>query len=289
VTTQVWELVVVDNGPDASTAAVIDLHRAAFDRLTVIIEPRRGLGSAQRAGVRQSLGRIVAFTDDDCYVAPDFVDALVAAFGEDPSVGFVGGRILLHDLSDAAVTVESSEIRRYQPARELIRAGQFQGANLAFLRCVLDQIDRPDPRLGPGTPYNCVDIDMVAEASWSGFAGAYDPRPTVYHHHGRKLADLPALRIDYARGRGAHFANRILDPRSRRTYAKAWAGDFWRCIRTGHERRTMLWELRSGLHYVWHAHRGTAPRGLGEAQKSTLAALGVHPVGRRACRNLPAE
>src|SRR3546814_9709199 len=65
---------------------------------------------------------------------------------------------------------------------------------------------------GAGTPFACEDVDALARAAAAGWRGAYDPRPLVYHHHGRKTReDALRLRRVYDTARGAYYAKCIMD------------------------------------------------------------------------------
>jgi len=216
-----WELVVVDNGSTDSTAEYLASLPAHIAGATVrtVREPLPGLAIARNTGVGVSRGDIVAFTDDDCYVAPDYVDAMVRAF-EDATIGFIGGRILLYDKNDLPITInESEEYSKILP-RIFIGTGHVQGANMAFRRSTLERIGGFD-EVFIGA---CEDTDTIARASWAGIAGAYDPRPTVFHHHGRRTKDQQRqIWAFYDRGRGAYYAKHILNRASRPTYLRAWA------------------------------------------------------------------
>src|SRR6516165_12574502 len=98
-----WELVIVDNGSKDETQDVIKNYRESLF-LKTVIEPRAGLGRARNRGWAISQGEIVAFTDDDCYPAHDFLDSVIRCFEKNPRLGFIGGRILLHDPEDYPIT-----------------------------------------------------------------------------------------------------------------------------------------------------------------------------------------
>jgi glycosyltransferase involved in cell wall biosynthesis len=213
-----WEAVVVDNGSSDHTADVIAGFAACDARFRLVQEPQQGLGAARDTAWRQASGAIVSFTDDDCYVAEDFADRIFDAFSERPQAGYLGGRILLHDPSDAPVTIMTHEQAFDIAPRSYVPAGLLQGANLSFRREVLEAIGGFSRDMGAGTPFPCEDVDAVAAASWRGFAGGYDPRPTVSHHHGRKQADIPRLRAGYDAGRAAYFAKFMAECECRRPY-----------------------------------------------------------------------
>jgi GT2 family glycosyltransferase len=229
-----WELVVVDNGSDDTSLEILEEFRRSFDgNVQLVQEVRPGLGRAHNAGLRHASGGLIAFIDDDCHPAPDLLTQIRDCFSEDPRLGFLGGRILLGDPTDRHVTVLASAQRAEFPGGSYLRPGSIQGANMAFRRIALEQVGGFDVRLGPGTPCNCEDIDTLARVCAAGWRGAYDPRPTVFHHHGRKTdAAVKALMRSYHRGRGAYYARRIRDPVTRaaclRQWARRWPGSPWR-------------------------------------------------------------
>lgn len=221
---QRWELVIVDNGSSDGTP---DLLRGLSDdptrSLRVVHEPTPGLGTARNSGWRASSGSIIAFTDDDCYPASDYLARVEQCFAERADLGFVGGRILLHDPSDARVTIQEHSEPVEFPPRRLVPAGWIQGAAFACRRQALEDIGGFDARFGAGTPFACEDIDAVARISAAGWVGSYDPRPVVAHHHGRKPGpEIDRLHHTYSVGRGAYFAKSLRDPVLRRSTLRAW-------------------------------------------------------------------
>lgn len=222
-----YEIIWVDNASMDDTARVLK-DAVACDSVSRLIHCERiGLGAARNEGWKASRGKIVAFTDDDCYPLPDYVDAWIAAFAENPDVGAMGGRILLYNRQHARVTIEEGQVPRMFPKRTFVRAGMLQGANLAFRREALETIGGIDPELGAGTRFPCEDIDAVTAVLWAGFAGRFDPRPVVQHDHGRLEADVPALLDSYDRGRGGFYAKYILRPDTRATVAWRWLRTCW--------------------------------------------------------------
>jgi glycosyltransferase involved in cell wall biosynthesis len=84
-----WELVVVDDGSSDGTAALLDQRgtpRLRFDA-------PRGLNAARNEGARATSGALVAFTDDDVRVPPDWLRALVEGAARHPGAEAFGGPI----------------------------------------------------------------------------------------------------------------------------------------------------------------------------------------------------
>jgi GT2 family glycosyltransferase len=249
--------VVVNNGStDETGEALRGARDAAPHPLSIVEEPRRGLGRARNRGWKASSGELIAFTDDDCYPADDYLDQLVACFGES-SLGFLGGRVLLFDPTDYPITIQERDHRVEIAPRSFVPAGLVHGANFAFRREVLEAIGGFDDAFGAGTPFACEDVDALARAAARGWPGAYDPRPLVYHHHQRKTRDeAMRLRRMYDVARGAYYMKCILDPGMRRSYLAAWATG----LLAGKPRRTVR-ELQGALDYLRARRSGAnAPR-----------------------------
>jgi GT2 family glycosyltransferase len=241
-----WQLVMVDNGSTDDTRSRLSAVTRRLDaRVTIVSEPRQGLGRARNAGVRRARGALLAFTDDDCYPAVDYIDRIVDAFA-DPTRDYIGGRILLYDADDHPITIRVDSIPIPIPPQSVVPTGLVQGANMAFRREVLDRIGGFDAALGPGTPFCNDDVDAVARASAAGFTGSYVPEPVVYHHHGRRdSADVAALWRTYDRGRGAYYAKCILDLPMRQEFARHW----WQTVGVQKFGATVR-ELEGALHYT---------------------------------------
>ncbi len=265
-----WELIVVDNASSDNTREVLD--RFARDTTVPVqrvaaAEP--GLSRARNVGLARARGEILAFTDDDCYPQRDYLRALTQVF-EEGAYGFVGGRVVLHDPTDARICVKDVATPVEIAPRHFVRAGVIHGANMAVTRDVVRAIGDFDPLLGAGTP--CIageDIDYVARAAWAGFSGRYDPRPVVSHHHGRKPgADEERQRRGYDYGRGAYYMKHVLAGRSRRVYLSAW---FYEAREQLHRRglAPVVRELLGGARYALLRVGGTVLHRLGSRRGFT--------------------
>lgn len=219
-----YEVIIVDNNSRDDTPRVLaEFARSAPDHVRVTREPVQGVASARNTGFRLSSGEVIAFSDDDCYPHPTFLTSVLACFDEDESLGFLGGRVLLYDPTDYRITIKESEKREDFPPRSFILPGVIHGANFAFRRTAFVSVGGFDAKLGPGTPYVCEDVDLLARVNDAGWCGAYDPRPLVYHHHRRKTAeDAERLMAVYARGRGAYYMKSVLHLRERAKYLSQW-------------------------------------------------------------------
>ena len=87
-----YEIVAVDNNSSDGTAELL----ASFDdpRVVVVKEPRQGLSYARNAGLAAARADILALTDDDVEVAPDWIDTIITTMTAHQDVDAVGGRVL---------------------------------------------------------------------------------------------------------------------------------------------------------------------------------------------------
>jgi len=192
-------------------------------RVVLVSEPKPGLGGARNAGIAKATGKIIAFTGDDCYVSSDFLIKILETF-RDERIGFMGGRILLHDHADIPITIRQDlEIQVIGP-QSFIQAGELQGANMAVRRSLVAEIGGFDPKFGKGSRFKGgEDMDLQARASQNGATGIYDPGPLVWHNHARKFReDFNALTKDYSHCRGAYYAKFILNAQTRALFLKNW-------------------------------------------------------------------
>jgi GT2 family glycosyltransferase len=203
---------VVDNAPrGAATAQAV----RAFPGVRYMAEDRPGLSHARNAGIEAAKGEIIAFTDDDVELPPDWIARLAAPFA-DPGVGCVTGLVLPADLSGEAACLFEFAIggfghllhrRRFD--RSYLRSDWWRppdvwkigaGANMAMRRAVFAEVGLFDPRLGAGAAGCSEDSEFWFRLLHAGHVCLYDPAAVVFHHHrGDRPALVRQLRA-YARG-----------------------------------------------------------------------------------------
>ncbi|MGH7789503.1 MAG: glycosyltransferase, partial [Candidatus Binatia bacterium] len=162
--------------------------------------------AARNAGLAVARGAVVAFTDADCTVAPDWLRHLVAPLG-DASVGAVGGKILSRRPCNL---IEAFGERIHDHARAMHEFSPPYAItmNWASRRAVLEAIGRFDPTLLRGSDVDC-SYRLVA----AGYRLVYAPAAVIYHRnertpwglvhegyvHARHAAPITALHADLRR------------------------------------------------------------------------------------------
>jgi cellulose synthase/poly-beta-1,6-N-acetylglucosamine synthase-like glycosyltransferase len=208
--------------------------------LRVVRCTRRGASRARNAGIHATTAPVIAFTDDDCVVDHGWTAAIERGF-EDPSTGFVGGRIIPDVPTKLTIAVSVDE----QP-RSFVRgddAGALcHGANLAVRRTALEAIQGFDEALGAGAPFHgAEDEDVVWRMLSLGWSGRYVPDALVTHRQWRTLGDSLRLQFAYGIGTGAFAMKiaRVEGPPGRTLLRnRLWQTGMahsWRNLRAGYE------------------------------------------------------
>ncbi|MFG2054497.1 glycosyltransferase [Micromonospora sp. NPDC048930] len=234
-----FEIIVVDNAPQAGDTARIVAGRAAGDpRFRYTSEPRPGVAHARNRGLAEARGEIVAFADDDLVLDRGWLRGLVDGFTDDDVAG-VTGQILARELDAPAqiwleqyggygkgcqrrrfdrtgvATVEAGGARVdvAPPSLHPYLPGSYgSGANMAFRTDALRRLAGFDPRLRSGE-----DIDVLLRTVLAGHTLAYEPGALAWHTHRRELRALRRTMYQYGVGLGAVLTKCLAtDPTARR-------------------------------------------------------------------------
>ena len=201
------ELVVVDNASTDDTQAVIQAWtKSVALPVRLVREDRKGLAVSRNTGVRASRGAVLAFTDDDCRLAPDYLSVLHRLFARDAGMVVRGGRVDLGDPGDLPFTIKT-DLAPSVYTGEQHPGGFIHGCNMAMSRATFDHVGPFDERFGAGAPCEAgEDTDYLYRAHLAGIAVEYTPSLVVAHFHGRRSrAEIMKLNSVYARGNGALY------------------------------------------------------------------------------------
>lgn len=131
-----YEVILVDN---LSTDRSVAIARR-YPAVSVVQETRRSSYAARNTGVRLARGRILAFTDADCEVCPEWIERIRAALADGRTAALVGGRrfaretLVLRNLADYEL-----EKARYVFAQDDASLYYAYTNNMAIRREVFDR------------------------------------------------------------------------------------------------------------------------------------------------------
>ncbi len=136
-----FEVVVVDDGSTDGTRAIA----SRYDGFRVIAQENRGLSAARNAGILAATGEIVAFTDADCAVDPDWLTFLVRRLLSEDFAGVGGPNLPPPEEEWVAACVARAP---GGPTHVLVtdqEAEHIPGCNMAFWRERLLEVGLFDP------------------------------------------------------------------------------------------------------------------------------------------------
>jgi GT2 family glycosyltransferase len=217
-----YEIIVVDNAPadpGAVPAALESLDPAVPVRYA--LESRPGLSMARNTGWRTAEADIVAFIDDDEVPDRHWLAEVVRGFSARPDVGCVTGMVLPAELrTKPQQWFEQfgghSTGRGFN--REIFESGHPQsplyplppfgtGANMAFRRDVLVDIDGFHVALGAGTPaLASEDTFAFTRALLAQHIVVFQPTAMTWHFHRETVLGLTQQFRAIGTGTVAYYA-----------------------------------------------------------------------------------
>jgi GT2 family glycosyltransferase len=207
-----FEVIVVDDGSETETEKAVALFRQRLD-VTLLRQSHGGPAKARNTGVKQAKGEFLAFTDDDCTPASDWLQTLSRCFTESPDC-LVGGRTI-NGLPDNPYSTTSQVLIDYLYAYHdsvSDRAAFFTSNNLAIR---MDQFRRLGGFDGTFSGAAAEDREFCDRCRREGIRVVYAREAVVYHKHSLTLRTFWRQHFNYGRG-ACHFqsirASRGLKP-----------------------------------------------------------------------------
>jgi glycosyltransferase involved in cell wall biosynthesis len=174
------ELIFVNN---ASTDKTGEILTGYGDTIRVVSENKRGPAAARNKGLMEASHEIVAMTDADCTVDPDWLRILVSSL-LDSSVGLAGGTILSKRPCNA-IELFGERIHDHRMAIEAFAPPYVITMNWAARRTLLRELEFFNERF-----IRCEDVDLSVRAFQAGYKFVFVPQAIVYHRNERTYSGL---------------------------------------------------------------------------------------------------
>jgi GT2 family glycosyltransferase len=173
-----FDVVVINDGSTDATASIVRRHASCHGRLRVIDLPKGGLSAARNAGLAAATGEVVAYTDADVRVDPDWLAYLVQPLLSSDVSGVGGPNVVPWDDPWVAQCVARAPGGPTHVMLDDRIAEHVPGCNMAFRRDALLSIDGFNPvylRAGD-------DVDICWRLQAKGLRIAFAPAALVWHH-----------------------------------------------------------------------------------------------------------
>jgi GT2 family glycosyltransferase len=192
-----FEVIVVDDGSETPPEAVVASFCGHLD-VTLLKQAHAGPAAARNTGAAQARGKFLAFTDDDCAPALDWLQSLAARFARASDCA-IGGRTL-NALPDNPYSTASQLLIAYLYAyynADSDRARFFASNNLAM------PADRFHAIGGFDTTYTrtaAEDREFCDRWLHHGYRMTYAPEALVYHAHALTFHNFWRQHFNYGCG-----------------------------------------------------------------------------------------
>jgi GT2 family glycosyltransferase len=193
---QQLNVVVVDNGDDAETAALV--RDVLPDAVTLEPHANLGFGKSSNLGIRRTSDELVLLLNPDCELNDGTLDRLAEVLAEHPDVGMIGPELVREDgsldhagrrsfptvlgalghFSGVGRKLESGPLAQYR-ATDVV-SGPVDAVNGAFMLCrrvALEQIGLFDE----GYWMYMEDLDLCYRLRQAGWLTWYEPSAQALH------------------------------------------------------------------------------------------------------------
>ena len=193
------QIVVVNGGDERTDRLVqpyIDLSPIRFQWVKT---RNQNLATSRNAGLPHCTGDIIAMTDDDAEVFPDWVTQMKRAHQDHPDAGAIGG-VIVGSAPHTLISRLADQVTFPSPGV----SGEVRtvpGVNVSYKHKAVARVGMQDETLFRGE-----DVDYNWRVKQAGYSVWHDPSIRVYHHHRSTLRSF--LNQHYMYGRAYYRVRR---------------------------------------------------------------------------------
>jgi len=190
-----FEVIVVDDGSDRPPDEVISSFGQQL-QLTLLTKDNAGPAAARNTGSAMARGRFLAFTDDDCAVAPNWLKVMASHFATLPNQAIAGRTVnaLTHNPFSAASQTIIDLVHAHYNA-DPSRAQFLASNNLALPADIFRNLGGFDE-----TFRTSEDRDLCDRWLHHGHRLTYAPEAVVCHFHDLNCRSFWQQHFSYGRG-----------------------------------------------------------------------------------------
>jgi GT2 family glycosyltransferase len=192
-----FQVIVVNDSTEISLVSTVAPFQDNLN-LIVLTQPNSGPATARNTGAFAAEGKFLVFTDDDCTVAPDWLQILETRFAKTPDC-LIGGRTV-NALPDNIYSTASQQLIDYLYSYYNAipdRAKFFTSNNFALPAEAFQKIGGFDTSFSLAAGE---DREFCDRWLHSGYGAIYAPEVIVYHSHELTLHKFWKQQFNYGRG-----------------------------------------------------------------------------------------
>lgn len=187
------EVIIVNGGNEYTDSVVDNFVQQHYTTVQLVKTVNINLATSRNIGLSHCRGDIVAMTDDDATVFPDWVTQMKRAHLQHPEAGVIGGAIIGAN-SQTSLLSRLSDLVTFPLPNKSSYVRTVPGVNVSYKRSVLDQVGNQDTTLFRGE-----DVDFNWRIKKLGYEVYFCPDIKVIHYHRPDLKNF--FRQHYMYGR----------------------------------------------------------------------------------------
>jgi len=176
-----YEVVIVNDGSKDATRAIAERYPA----FRLINQENRGLSVARNVGMQAAAGEIIAYTDSDCVVDPDWLTYLVYKFVRNGFVAVGGPNFPPPEDSAVAAYVAASPGGPTHVLLDDEVAEHIPGCNMAFTKRALEEVHGFEAIFAAAGD----DVDVCWRLQNQGYTIGFSPAAMVWHFRRNTVRD----------------------------------------------------------------------------------------------------
>jgi len=194
------EIVIVNGGGSDADTVVQEFSERSNICFRLVRVVNKNLAASRNIGLPLCSGDIVAMTDDDGEVYPDWVTRMKEVHAQHPEAGAVGGAVISAG-GGADFLSRLAEVTTFPSPQTPRYVRTLPGVNISYKRRVIQQLGSQDEGLFRGE-----DVDYNWRLKLLGYEIYYDPNIRVTHHHRPRFSQH--LNQHYMYGRAYYLVRR---------------------------------------------------------------------------------
>jgi len=206
-----FDLLIVDQSSDSSTEEALRKFQAD-SRVRYMRSEAKGLSAGRNLGIRYARGDMIACTDDDCEVPPDWLSRMAVALRLEDRTAVVFGNVRPAAHDRAAGFIPGYLLDSAYLARSIRQMHRVDGisACMGLKRSAWERLGGFDELLGAGAPFPAAEeMDFAIRALSAGYRVYVRPEVGVLHYGFRSWDEGRKMIHGYLYGIGAMIAKHL--------------------------------------------------------------------------------
>jgi glycosyltransferase involved in cell wall biosynthesis len=207
-----FDIVIVDQSATDETGESVRATIGADPRCQYLHSATTGASCARNIAVAQAQGPLIAFTDDDCVVAPTWLHVIASTFAANQDVSVLCGEVRAgpHNSKEGFIPTYGPRHKRLVRSPWLKWRESGILANVAIRQETLKKVGPFDEMLGAGAILpSCEDGDMLYRVLRMGGAIITVPDAVVIHHGFRTFEEGKTVMRATSLGVGAAYMKHL--------------------------------------------------------------------------------